>query len=286
MIYFCADDYGISEECNDHIEDCLEHGVLNKISILPNGEFSDFKQRLSGNQVKLSLHINLVEGYPLSEQKDVSLITAEQGHFKYSFAGLFLLSFSNKRKEFEKQLYKEIQKQIIFWKNSMGDAMPVSIDSHQHTHMIPLVFKTLMQVIKDENIEVECIRIPAEPVIPYILTPSLYSSYSLKGLIKQWILIVLAFVNRHERSTLQFDSPYFMGTMFSGQLTEEKIKRLLPRYLKTAQKHGKQIEIAFHPGYLENSRCLINGHQKSFEKFYFSKWRKKEYDTLMNLSLR
>ena len=66
MVYFCADDYGISEGANSRIENCLENGVLNKISVLPNGKVLDFKKRLSDKDAILSLHINLVEGRPLS----------------------------------------------------------------------------------------------------------------------------------------------------------------------------------------------------------------------------
>ena len=29
MIYFCADDYGIGESCNERIEACLKDGILN-----------------------------------------------------------------------------------------------------------------------------------------------------------------------------------------------------------------------------------------------------------------
>ena len=63
MIYFCADDYGISKISNTRIEECLKNGVLNKISVLPNGDVSDFNERLLGENVKLSLHLNLIEGY-------------------------------------------------------------------------------------------------------------------------------------------------------------------------------------------------------------------------------
>ena len=78
MVYFCADDYGISEGANSCIENCLVNGVLNKISVLPNGEFSDFKKQLSGKDTTLSLHINLVEGRPLSGPNDVDLIVSEK----------------------------------------------------------------------------------------------------------------------------------------------------------------------------------------------------------------
>ena len=155
MVYFCADDYGISEDTNGRIENCLKNGVLNKISVLPNGEISDFKQRFSGKDMMISLHINLVEGRPLSNLNDVDLLVSESGYFKYSFIGLLALSLSPERKKFEKQIYKEIQSQVQFWKKAMGATQSVSIDSHQHTHMIPLIFKTLMRVIEDEGLNVE-----------------------------------------------------------------------------------------------------------------------------------
>ena len=173
MIYFCADDYGISKECNSRIEKCIESGVLNKVSVLPNGEMEDFKQRLSKYDVKLSLHINLVEGKPLSPTKDINLLVNDEGNFKYSFIGLFLKSLSFKRKQFKSQLYQEIKRQIVFFKKNMGEN-PLWIDSHQHTHIIPLIFSTLLEVIKDTGVAVEYVRIPEEPILPYITTPSLY----------------------------------------------------------------------------------------------------------------
>ena len=282
MIYFCADDYGISEGANRCIENCLEYGVLNKISILPNGEISDFNQRLSDKAAMISLHINLVEGRPLSNPNDVDLLVSESGYFKYSFIGLFFLSISNKRKEFEKQVYKEIQSQIKFWKKALGEMLSVSIDSHQHTHMIPLVFKTLMRVIKEEGLKVSYLRIPNEPLLPYIYTPSLYFEYHPVGLVKQWLLKTFAFINRKELKKSKIQSAYFMGIMFSGKLNEVRIKKLLPHYLSLAKKYNKDIEIGFHPGNIKDTEKLIDGIRHDFKKFYYSPWRKIENNTLIN----
>ena len=284
MIYFCADDYGISEGANSRIENCLENGVLNKISVLPNGKVLDFKKRLSDKDAILSLHINLVEGRPLSNPDDVDLLVSESGYFKYSFIGLFFLSISNKRKEFEKQVYTEIQSQIKFWKTAMGEDTFISIDSHQHTHMIPLIFKTLMRVIEDEGLTVQSIRIPAEPILPYVFTPSLYFEYNLIGLIKQWLLKTFALVNRRELKTSKIQSAYFMGILFSGKLNEARIRKLLPHYLKLANKYNKNIEIGFHPGYVKSEEKLLDGNRQDFSKFYYSPWRNTEYNTLLNFN--
>ncbi|MBQ7975512.1 MAG: ChbG/HpnK family deacetylase [Clostridia bacterium] len=284
MIYFCADDYGMSACGNSRIENCLENGVLNKVSVLLNGEISDFKQRLSGSDTTLSLHINLVEGRPLSEPNDVDLLISDDGYFKYSFVGLFFLSMSNKRKEFEKQIYIEIQNQIRVWKIAMGDNTSISIDSHQHTHMIPLIFKILMRVIRDEDLSVSSIRIPAEPISPYLFTPSLYFEYKPIGLIKQWLLKILALVNRNELVKSKIKSAYFMGIMFSGKLNEARIKKLLPNYLKLAEKENRDIEIGFHPGYVKSGEKLIDGSRQDFSKFYYSPWRNTEYNTLLSFN--
>ena len=283
MVYFCADDYGISTYGNSRIENCLENGVLNKVSVLPNGEISDFKQRLSGNNTTtLSLHINLVEGRPLSGPNDIDLLISDNGYFKYSFIGLFFLSISNKRKEFEKQVYTEIQSQIKFWKKAMGENISVSIDSHQHTHMIPLIFKTLMRVIREEGLKVSYLRIPNEPLLPYIYTPTLYFEYNPIGLIKQWLLKMLAFANRRELKKSKIQSAYFIGILFSGKLNEARIRKLLPHYLKLAKKHNKNIEIGFHPGYIKDGEKLLDGSRQDFRKFYFSPWRNIEHETLIN----
>lgn len=282
MVYFCADDYGLSEQSKVRIEKCLESGVLNQISLLPNGEIGDFKARLTCKNVRLSLHLNLVEGRPLSKSEDIALLVSKDGFFKYSFIGLFLLSIFGNREKFESQVYKEIKNQLIFWKNTIGSDRPILIDSHQHTHMIPLIFKTLIRVIKDENLQVENIRIPAEPIAPFLLTPSLYFKYKPSGLIKQWLLKFLNLFNKGKLKKSKIHSTLFLGIVFSGNLTEEKIKKILPRYEKKAEKLAQDIEIAFHPGYLEKGESETYGCRKGFEKFYLSNWRKIEYDTLIN----
>lgn len=283
MIYFCADDYGISKESNLRIEQCLSHGILNKISVLPNGEITDFSEQLAETDAKISLHINLVEGFPLSEQKDIPLLVSDCGSFKHSFIGLLLLSYSNKRKQVEEQLYREICNQLGFWKKQMGEKETIYIDSHQHTHMIPLVFKTLLRAARDSGVAVKYLRITEEPILPYILNPSLYFTYSVTGILKQWLLKVLSLANRKEIRKWNLTSTYFMGAMFSGKLTEKRIDKLLPHYVKLAEKHGKDIEIAFHPGYLKPGEKLISGHREGFEKFYHSPWRYKEFQTVMKM---
>ena len=76
-----------------------------------------------------------------------------------------------------------------------------------------------------------------------------------------------------------------MGAMFSGRMTEDRIRKLLPHYLKIAERRGQDIEIALHPGYAEQGEELIDGHRSGFEKAYFSPGRKEEFHLLQNFHL-
>ena len=138
--------------------------------------------------------------------------------------------------------------------------------------------------IKDKNLNVSYLRIPTEPLRPYLLSPSLYLSYSLTGIIKQFVLNFFGHLNRKELKNSGINYGFFMGVLFSGKMTEKRILKILPHYLKLAEKHHKDIEVTLHPGYTDSSNMMA-GCRKGFLKFYLSKWRKTEYDTLLNLKL-
>ena len=169
MIYFCADDYGLDNLSSMRIEECIQKGALNKVSVFPNFSKVDL-QKLE--KVRLSLHLNLVEGRCLAPIEEIGLLVDNKGNLKHTFTGLLKLSLLHKN-EFEMQLYKEIRAQVSAYKNLLPNGVPFCIDSHQHTHMIPAVFRTLIKVLRDEEIKVEYMRIPSEPILPFLKTPSL-----------------------------------------------------------------------------------------------------------------
>lgn len=280
MIYICADDYGLDEISSSHILECAEKGALNKISIFPN--FKDIKLPSSEKNIYFSLHLNLVEGKCVSEPLKVNLIADKEGNFRYSFAGLYKLSLI-KRKEFEKQVYEEIKAQINRYKSSVKN-IPFMIDSHQHTHMIPGVFKMLSKVIREENISVSYLRIPAEPILPFLKTPSLYLTYSPVNIIKQWLLKFFYFINSKEIKKLSVPSAYFFGILFSGKMDEKRVMKVLPHFLKKAKNNRKDTEILFHPGFLDDNK--INEKNIAFMKFYCSEGRKIEFNTAMNIKIK
>lgn len=279
MIYICADDYGLCKAVSRHIDECV--GTLNKISVFPN--FDTDISALEGKAVNLSLHLNLVEGKCIADPSRIPILADEHGNFRYSFVGLYFKSLTQK-KAFVSQVYEEIKSQIILWQSKVGEGVSIMIDSHQHTHMIPGVFEALVKAIEDVGVDVKYLRIPAEPILPFVMTPSLYFTYSPANIIKQWLLKILWQVNKKIYNKHKFPSACFFGILFSGGMDSHRVSKILPRILDTAAKKGRDTEILFHPGYMDEE--LPEDRNIVFDKFYLSAGRKTEFDTLNKINFK
>lgn len=267
------------------IQQCIDHGILNKVSVFPNLDQVDLYGIQKDKKIRISLHLNLVEGTCMAKADEINLLADSTGTFRHTFGGLFKTSLLNPN-AFEAQVYKEIKAQVLFFKSLLPPGISFSVDSHQHTHMIPAVFKALIRVLHDENITPEYLRIPAEPLLPFIKTPSLYAAYSPVNLAKQWLLNFLWLVNKRVLNHFPIPTADFFGILFSGKMDEKRVRKLLPKYIDRAEKCGRDIEVLFHPGYLEPSEADFTGKNIVFSKFYFSGNRKIEFDSIMKLSER
>ncbi len=285
MIYFSADDYGLCDSASAHIQQCIDEGGLNKVSVFPNLDPVDLRKISEHKSIRLSLHLNLVEGKCMANPEEITLIADKNGHLKHTFGGL-LQSGLFHRKKLEAQVYKELKAQVLFWKSILPKSVPFSIDSHQHTHMIPAVFNALLQVLCDEEIDLKYMRIPVEPLMPYIKTPSLYFTYKPINIMKQWLLKFLWLINKPKAKKYKIPTSYFFGILFSGKMDAKRVNQILPKYQKLAKKDGRDIEVLFHPGYTNGCESDWKDKNIVFQEFYLSPNRKTEFDSVMKLSER
>ncbi len=282
-IYFCADDFGLTEKSCGRIEEGVKNGCLNKISVLSNAPVSELKQKTDRlSDVRLCIHLNFVEGCCVGQKDGLSLLTDRDGNFKHSFAGLLRLSIF-KRKEFVRQIKLEAAAQIEKMRSVLGFDAPIFLDGHQHTHMIPAVFSALCEAMAERGIKADYIRIPCEPITPFLKTPYLYFRYLSKNLIKQILLNFFGHINRRRFKTTGAETAVFFGIMFSGNMDHGTVKKLLPKYVDYAKKRGLDIEVLFHPGFVDADEKNEIPSNIRFKDFYLSKGRKSEYAAVMSL---
>jgi predicted glycoside hydrolase/deacetylase ChbG (UPF0249 family) len=285
VIYISADDYGLCNEMSAHIQKCIDAGVLDKVSVFPNFDKVDLLNIVNKKNIRISLHLNLVEGKCMANADEINLIADKNGDFKHTFCGLFKLNLLHTKK-LEAQAYKEIKSQVLYWKSILPKGSPFCIDSHQHIHMIPAIFRALNKVLIDEEIKITYMRIPAEPIMPYIKTPSLYFTYKSINIIKQWLLKFLWLMNNSQTQKYNIPTSLFCGILFSGKMDEKRVNKVLPKYKKLAEKDGRDIEVLFHPGYMNMSEADADCKNIVFKEFYLSHDRKAEFDSVMKISER
>ncbi len=144
-----ADDFGLNESVNDAIMDCHHHGSVSSASMMVNMPGFDHACSLLDDELLgVGLHFNLTEGEPLSpafrrllprNRLLLALLTGE-------------ITQSSIEQEFLAQLSRLRAEGI----------KPSHIDSHQHIHIFPGVFRVVSEYCARENI---ALRIPWTPPV-------------------------------------------------------------------------------------------------------------------------
>ncbi|MGL5260623.1 MAG: carbohydrate deacetylase [Lachnospiraceae bacterium] len=285
-IYYHGDDYGVSYKQSKRILECFQFGVLNSISIMPNGKNIIKSIKLlnevdKDRTIRRSLHINFVEGVSVSKKEQIPDLVDKQGMFSKSFIQVLWLSFFSYHK-IKPQLKTEIKAQILYCKK-IGCEL-TAIDSHQHYHMIPAVFDALLEVleeIKEDNIAQ--IRISNDPIVPLLENPSMIAKIKPVDMIKWCLLGILAFRVRRKLKQTTYESPVFFGVFYTCKMRIGIVEKLLPSYLAYSKKKKRELELMFHPGNLTERSELLDNRAEGLYKFYTSKDRMDEMECLMKL---
>lgn len=275
-----ADDFGESLHASEDILDCIRDGKLNSISILSNMSCFEDCVRLYREQEPLfaakpllSVHINIMEGSCLSRAEELPDLVDGEGHFCVSWEKLFLKSFLPGRGKIQKQLKKEIKAQVTAVMEAFPECMPLRLDSHQHTHMIPIVAQALFEVIREEGWEVSYIRNAKEPLRPFLQEVSLYRSYRPVNLVKNLILNFCSFLLEGRLRKAGMEPMYLWGLVMSGCMDEKRVDKLLPRFVKLARKKGRTLEVLFHPGHVLTEEITPEFSQEDAIAFHVSQNR-------------
>lgn len=267
---------------------------LNSISVLANMSCFEECVRLYREaqgefpwQPAISVHVNLMEGSCLSDPKDLPDLVDEKGHFQISWEKLFFVSYLPSRNRFKKQLKKEIELQIkaVAGVFSELNLQELRIDSHQHTHMIPVVAEALFEVLEEQGWKASYIRDAKEPFFVFLQKTSLYKTYRPVNFVKNILLNYCSALLQKRFRNAGMKPMYLWGLIMSGHMDEERIRQLLPNMEKKAEHNGRMLEILFHPGQVLREEISDEFSQEDAIAFHVSPDRSVEKQAVYALDL-
>lgn len=286
-----ADDFGESLHASKDILECLKAGKLNSISVLSN--MSCFEecvkcyrreQKTFPNAPRISIHLNFMEGSCLADPSVLPDLVDEKGHFCISWGKLFLSSYLPKKKSIKAQLKTEMKCQIEAVLSAFPEMEKLRIDSHQHTHMIPVAAEALFETLSENGWEVEYIRNAKEPMGPFVKEISLYPTYRPVNFIKNMILNYCSWFLEGRLRKMGMEPMYLWGLVMSGRMDKRRVTKLLPAMEKRAEKKNRTLEILFHPGQVIKEEVTEEFSQQEAIAFHVSGDRHVEKDTVMSLT--
>ena len=285
-----ADDFGYSKNTSKDILDCMKQGCLDSISIICNTSSFEESMKMLYEAIPslpflplMSVHINIPEGESIYSV------------FPMPWVKLFVSSYIDKN-TIKNNLKKEIKRQIDKTNEVIGKCISIAkkhqveckqkgirIDTHVHTHPLPIVWNSLIEVIKEEKYDIEYIRNPKEPIVPFIKHPKLYTTYGLANIIKNRILMFYSRKIDRYCDDNDIKKIYMWGLIMSGYMDFDRIEEIYQDMLKYTIDHNRKLEILFHPGFALEEEYSSELNKDSFNKFNSSINRKIEKQTVLRI---
>lgn len=307
-----ADDFGIEPAQSARILECCagasggekdggaekdaagQGGLLNSLSIFANSpRFEDCAALLDARPegLRLGVHLNFVEGKSCAAPDEVPLLVDEQGFFKLGYGGLLAGSFGGGAAELSRQLEVEAAAQIarvVGRFPHMADHL--RLDGHQHTQLIPAVFKAVLAAAKNPDYHLDYLRIPAEPTAAFLQSGTARTIEPINW-VKHELLNRLWQIDRRllaESGLGAYEqiSAVFCGVLFSGHMDEDRVSAVLPGLAQVAEKRGMKLELLFHPGRENDPMQCLNPNLPGFVEFSCSEGRDTEHNALLSKKLQ
>ncbi len=168
-----ADDLGLSRSVNEAIFEVYKAGNLTSATLMVDMPGTEHAALGAAGHPSLSLglHFCITEGKALV---GTSSITDAHGHFLERSVLI--------RKAIRGELFVDhIRREFLAQLGRMADlgVSPSHVDSHQHVHMLPVVFEAMAPVLAERELPVRCVDPPIRTVVGSLSRP--------KKALKQWM---------------------------------------------------------------------------------------------------
>lgn len=293
-----ADDYALTPNTSKDILKCIKQGKLDSISIVPNMScFEECMEMLYKAIPELpflplmSIHVNLVEGIPLFKGSD-DIPPYECS----SWGKLYMYNWIiGKSSPIRISIEDEVKAQIIKCQKAIDECIEIAkksgtscrqkglrIDSHQHTHMIPMVWNACIKASKTVNAKLEYIRNSYEPLMVFLNNKEARSSYRLVNIVKNRILAIHSKKADRLCDELKLDKMCLWGLIMSGNMDINRVSSLYKNVSNLADRKSRTLEILFHPGEALSFEINDELDAEAVIGFYLNDGRKNEMETVMN----
>ena len=264
-----ADDFGFSPSVNEAVLRAAEFGTLHAASLMVNMPFAEeavanTKRRVP--KLSLGLHISLTSGKACATKEEIPLLVDSAGHFKYGFVGILMLLRGQNRAEATRQIHKEFTAQL-----AEADRLVKEygiefdrLDSHQHVHVLPGIFETLVDEARQRH---WTLRIPRERFGSARRFFRRLYSWGPAGLLK--------------RALLKYFLPPVEGADYFGILDTGKMGQAAwEEILAVANRPVTEVNV--HPSLEPGVDKTAWQCSKGDRIFHCSAWRRREFDALVS----
>lgn len=292
QIDYHGDDYAASPNNSKRMLALADTGKLQSMSILPNmsyyGECMDYLNKNWSslkNKPLISIHLNLIDGFSLSGCHN-PLLSNEEGILCASWETLFFHSFMPGQKKLLNDIKEELKAQILRVTKDLPDGVALRIDSHLHTHMIPIVFDAMIMAVKELGLlkKLEYVRISDEPLLPFLTTKKVSFTIPPINIVKNRLLHFLSYRAYGILKTLGIGTGMLWGLCMSGRMDKERIDLCSEKIIKIAKNKDLYLEVLCHPGIVLKEESVKEYGSADMIPF-FSKDRDVEYDGVINRSI-
>ncbi len=289
MIEFHADDYGMFPAASGRIIESINNGVINGISLMPNGHYLDESMQLLKEEcrkpVKLSIHLNIITEKPLSDASELPDLTDEDGNFNVTYGKLLKASIlPSMRKRYKKQIKAELSRQMDRILPYLKEQGTVRIDSHRHFHMVPLVFDVIAELIREKDLKVSYIRIIREK--PRFYRNLLrFEYFKPVNVVKVLLLDFFSGIDRlRHRELFECGNADFASILFSGHMTYKNLVLILKNIERNRNAFRENIELMIHPGAVLEPEDIAEIIDAEDKVYMASPMRLKELDAVRKLA--
>ena len=233
-----GDDFGLHPAINQGIIRAHQDGILTSASLVPCGKAFDDAVNLAKQHPELGvgIHLTFVEELPVLSPEKIPSLVGVNGRFPKSWIGILTRLLAGRirlihlRREAGAQIAKVVDAGIA----------PTHLDSHQHLHLLPIIWRVILPLIKKH-------RIPAVRVIPREI---ISNHRGLKSRLLEY-LSKRAVQNLETSEVSHTD--FAAGTSLGGRLTPNHWKNLIDNLPQGS------TEVICHPG--SSDRELGNSYQ-------------------------